>query len=240
MKPVYKRVLIELSGEMMGSDDDPIDMAHLSSVARQLGEVQSWGVQIGVVIGGGNIWRGAGKQNFISRSKADMIGMLATILNAMALQGVLENLGIPSCVLSAIDFEPVTEVQGLGPYVGKTALEHLQRGEIVIFGGGTGNPFFTTDTAAALRALQISADVLLKATKVDGVYSSDPIRDPTAKKFSKLTCDEAIKMGLKVMDTAAFSLCKDNNLPIIVFALNPEGNIKKVLSGEQIGTTLVP
>ncbi len=239
-QPKYKRVLLELSGEMMGSENAPIDTETLNSVASQLKDIRLSDVQVAVVIGAGNIWRGAGKQKTIKREKSDMIGMLATIINALALQGTLENMGVPACVLSAINFEPVVEVNNIEPYVGKDAIEHLEKGEIVIFGGGTGNPFFTTDTASALRALQIEADVLLKATKVDGVYSEDPVKNPNAKKFQSLSSEEALKMGLKVMDAAAFSLCKDNGLPIIVFSLHPQGNIQKVIFGEDIGTVLTP
>ncbi len=228
-QPKYKRVLLELSGEMMGSENAPIDTETLNSVASQLKDIRLSDVQIAVVIGAGNIWRGAGKQKTIKREKSDMIGMLATIINALALQGTLENMGVPACVLSALNFEPVVEVNNIGPYVGKDAIEHLEKGEVVIFGGGTGNPFFTTDTASALRALQIEADVLLKATKVDGVYSEDPVKNPNAKKFQSLSSEEALKMGLKVMDAAAFALCKDNGLPIIVFSLHPQGNIQKVI-----------
>jgi len=239
-QPAYNRVLLELSGEMMGSAESAMNMERLESLAAQLGEIRSCGVQIGVVIGAGNIWRGAGKQNTMNRPKADMVGMLATVVNALALQGVLENFGVPSCVLSAIEFEPAVEVEHVEPYVGKQAMDHMQKGEVVIFGGGTGNPYFTTDTAAALRALQIEADVLLKATKVDGVYTSDPLVDPSAKKYDKLSLREALQMGLRVMDASAFSLCEDNNLPVVVFALDPEGNIKKVVFGEDIGTILTP
>lgn len=239
-QPVYNRVLLELSGEMMGSAGSAIDMGRLESLSAQLSEIRSCGVQIAVVIGAGNIWRGADKQNAVNRPKADMVGMLATVVNALALQGVLENSDIPACVLSAIEFEPEVEVERVEPYVGKQAIKYLQKDKIVIFGGGTGNPYFTTDTAAALRALQIEADVLLKATKVDGVYSADPLVDSNAKKFHKLDLKQALKMDLRVMDASAFSLCKDNNLPVVVFALEPEGNIKKVVFGEKIGTILTP
>lgn len=239
-QPVYNRVLLELSGEMMGSAGSAIDMGRLESLSAQLSEIRSCGVQIAVVIGAGNIWRGADKQNAVNRPKADMVGMLATVVNALALQGVLENSDIPACVLSAIEFEPEVEVERVEPYVGKQAIKYLQEDKIVIFGGGTGNPYFTTDTAAALRALQIEADVLLKATKVDGVYSADPLVDSNAKKFHKLDLKQALKMDLRVMDASAFSLCKDNNLPVVVFALEPEGNIKKVVFGEKIGTILTP
>ena len=239
-QPVYSRILLELSGEMIGGSGKAIDMAVLDSLASQLGEIRSCGVQTAIVIGAGNIWRGAGKQNVMSRRKADMIGMLGTVVNALALQGVLENAHIPAHVLSAIEFEPVVEVEHVGPYVGSHAHNYLQEGKIVIFGGGTGNPFFTTDTAAALRALQIDADVLLKATKVDGVYSADPVKNSDAEKYQKLSLEEALQMELKVMDAAAFSLCKDNKLPVVVFALNPEGNIRKVVFGEDVGTILTP
>ena len=239
-KQVYKRVLLELSGEMMGSSGKAIDMEVLGSLVSQLSEIRSCGIQIAVVIGAGNIWRGAGKQGGMSRPKADMIGMLGTVVNSLALHGALENSGVPACVLSAIQFEPMVEVDYVEPYVTKYADEYLQEGEIVIFAGGTGNPFFTTDTAAALRALQIDADVLLKATKVDGVYSADPEKDQDAKKYKSLKLEEALRMELRVMDAAAFSLCKDNNLPIIVYSLNPEGNTKKAIFGEEIGTILTP
>ena len=239
-RPVYNRVLLELSGEMMGGAGNAIDTKKLESLAAQLDEIRNSGVQVAVVIGAGNIWRGAGRQNAMNRSKADMIGMLATVVNALALQGILEKSDIPACVLSAIDFEPEVEVEHVEPYVGKQAIEYLQEGKIVIFGGGTGNPYFTTDTAAALRALQIEADVLLKATKVDGVYSADPMVDSSAKKFQKLGLKKALQLGLKVMDASAFSLCENNNLPVVVFSLEPEGNIKKVVFGEDIGTILTP
>lgn len=239
-RPVYNRVLLELSGEMMAAAGNAIDMGMLDSLAFQLGEIRGYGVQIAVVIGAGNIWRGAGKQNAMNRPKADMVGMLATVVNALALQGVLEGSAVPTCVLSAIEFEPEVEVEHVEAYVGSHAINYLQEDKIVIFAGGTGNPYFTTDTAAALRALQIKADVLLKATKVDGVYSSDPLADPSAKRFHKLSLEQALQMGLKVMDASAFSLCKDNNLPIVVFALAPEGNIKSVVFGEEIGTILTP
>ncbi len=237
-QPVYSRVLLELSGEMMAGDGKAIDMRMLRSLASQLAEIRSYGVQIAIVMGAGNIWRGAGKQNAMNRSKADMIGMLATVVNAMALQGVLENADVPACVLSAIQFEPEVEVEHVEAYVGKRAIRYLRDHRVVIFAGGTGNPYFTTDTAAALRALQVEADVLLKATKVDGVYSSDPLVDPDAKKFHRLSVKQALQMDLKVMDAAAFALCEKNNLPVVVFALVPEGNIKKVVFGEEIGTIL--
>jgi len=242
-RPVYNRVLLELSGEMMAGNDKTVDMEVLNSLSAQLIELISSGVQIAIVIGAGNIWRGAGKQNAMDRPKADMIGMLATVINALALQGALETSGVPARVLSAIRFEPEVEVEHGEPYVGSRAVGHLQEGRVVIFAGGTGNPYFTTDTAAALRALQIKADVLLKATKVDGVYSGDPMDPKTgskAKKYDKLSLTEALQKNLKVMDAAAFSLCRDNKLPVVVFALKPEGNIRKVVFGEEIGTTLTP
>jgi uridylate kinase len=239
-RPVYDRVLLGLSGEMMAGAGKPIDMEMLNSLAFQLAEIRGYSVQIGVVIGAGNIWRGAGKQSAMRRPKADMVGMLATVVNALALQGALENSAVPACVLSAIEFEPMVEIEHVEAYTGRRAIDYLQEGKIVIFAGGTGNPYFTTDTAAALRALQIEADVLLKATKVDGVYSSDPLADPKAEKFHKLSLKQALQMGLEVMDASAFSLCADNNLPVVVFALSPEGNIKKVVFGEEIGTILTP
>ncbi|MGB9597622.1 MAG: UMP kinase [Candidatus Poribacteria bacterium] len=238
--PIYKRILLELSGEMMGTDGKTIDPNVLHSLTSQIKEIRDLGVQIAIVIGAGNIWRGAGKQSSMSRHKADMIGMLATVVNAMALHGALESVKIPSVLMSAIKFEPVMEIEYIEPFVAKNAINYLEEGKVIIFGAGTGNPFFTTDTASALRALQIEADVLLKATKVDGVYSSDPISDPNAKKFDTMTCDQALKMGIKVMDASAFSLCKDNNMQIVVFSLYPEGNIKKIVFGEKIGTIVTP
>ena len=238
--PIYKRILLELSGEMMAGAGKAIDVSKLESLAAQLSDVRSHGVQIALVVGAGNIWRGAEKRSAMNRPKADMVGMLATVVNALALQGVLESSGVPACVLSAIEFEPAVEVERVEAYVDKHATRHLQEGRVVIFAGGTGNPYFTTDTAAALRALQIEADVLLKATKVDGVYTSDPLVDTNATKFQRLSLEEALKMGLGVMDASAFSLCKDNNLPIVVFALVPEENIKGVVFGEEIGTILTP
>ena len=237
-RPVYSRVLLELSGEMMAGNGETVDLEMLNSLASQLDEIRSYGVQIALVVGAGNIWRGAGKQSAMSRPKADMIGMLATVVNAIALQGVLDKAGVPACVLSAIQFEPVVEVEHVENYVGTRAISYLEEGKVVIFGGGTGNPYFTTDTAAALRALQIEADVLLKATKVDGVYSSDPFADPNAKKFQRLSLKQALQMDLKVMDASAFSLCANNDLPVVVFALTPQGNIRKVVFGEKIGTIL--
>lgn len=239
-RPVYKRILLELSGEMMGKSGNTIDPDVLHSLTLQIKEIRDLGLQIAIVIGAGNIWRGAGKQSSMSRHKADMIGMLATVVNAMALQGALESFGVQSVLLSAIKFEPVMETEYVEPFVAKNAISYLNEGKVVLFGAGTGNPFFTTDTASALRALQIEADVLLKATKVDGIYSSDPFSDPNAKKFDTISCDQALKMDIRVMDAAAFSLCKDNNMPIIVFSLYPEGNIKKIVFGENIGTLVTP
>ncbi len=237
---IYKRILLELSGEMMGSDGKTIDPDVLHSLIFQIKEIKDLGLQIAIVIGAGNIWRGAGKQSSMSRNKADMIGMIATVVNAMALQGALESIGVPTVLMSAIKFEPVTEIEYIEPFVTGKAINYLKEGKVIVFGAGTGNPFFTTDTASALRALQIEADVLLKATKVDGVYSSDPFTDPNAKKFDTITCDQALKMNIKVMDASAFSLCRDNNLPIVVFSLYPEGNIKKIILGEKIGTIVTP
>lgn len=238
-KPVYNRVLLELSGEMMGKAGKAIDMEILGSLVSQLGEIRSCGVQIAIVIGAGNIWRGAGKSG-MSRPKADMIGMLGTVVNSLALQGALDNFKIPACVLSAIQFEPEVEAEYIEPYVTSNAIDYLREGKIVIFAGGSGNPFFTTDTASALRALQINADALLKATKVDGVYSADPVENPDAKRYNTLKLEDALQMNLKVMDAAAFSLCKDNKMPIVVYSLNPEGNTKRVILGDDIGTTLTP
>jgi len=234
-KNAFKRVVLKLSGEaLQGSSDYGIDYNVLTSIARQIKEVKTLGVELAIVIGGGNIFRGvAGSTKGMDRANADYMGMLATVINALALQDALEKHGVFTRVLSAIQMEELAE-----PYIRRRAMRHLEKGRVVIFAGGTGNPYFTTDTTAALRAIEIGAQVILKATKVDGVYSSDPVKNKNAKKFESLRYIDALKKGLKVMDATAISLCMDNKLPIIVFSLKKEGNIKRVISGEKIGTTV--
>ena len=239
-EPTYKRILLEVSGQMMAGDKAAVDVSKLASVASQIAELRNDGVQIAVVIGAGNIWRGAKKENVVTRRKADMVGMMATIVNALALQGVLEKSQVPARVLSAIGFEPVVEAEKLEPYTGGNAIKYLEAGEVVIFGGGTGNPYFTTDTAGALRALQIEADILMKATNVDGAYDLDPGENANTRKFETITLDKALTMQLGVMDLAAFSICRNNRMPIMIFALEPAGNIRKAVFGEKIGTLLTP
>lgn len=233
MKPKYKRVLLKLSGEaLMGAKDYGIDQKVLHLISKEIKEVFSRGVQLAVVIGGGNIFRGLeASSEGMERTTADYMGMLATVLNALALQNALENFGVPTRVLSAIEMRELAE-----PYIRRRAVRHLEKNRVVIFASGTGNPYFTTDTAAALRAVEIGAEIILKATKVNGVYSSDPLKDPKAKKFPEITYIDVLKKRLKVMDSTAISLCMDNNLPVVVFNLMGKGNIKKVLDGRKIGT----
>ncbi len=229
----YKRVMLKLSGEaLMGSKPYGIDPAVVDEVAREIKEVAAGGVEVSVVIGGGNIYRGvAASAGGMERSSADYMGMLATVLNALALQNSLDKMGLPTRVLSAIEMKELAE-----PYIRRRALRHLEKKRVVIFAAGTGNPYFTTDTAAALRAMEIGAEVILKATKVDGVYSADPVKHKDATKFDELSYLEVLQKGLKVMDATAISLCMDNGLPIIVFNLKRPGNIKKVVSGRKVGT----
>lgn len=233
-KPAYKCILLKLSGEaMMGTQDHGIDADLCASLAAEIKEVCDLGVTVALVVGGGNIFRGqvASKHFGLDRCVADYMGMLATVLNGLALQNALEKVGVPTRVMSAIEMHAVAE-----PYIRRRAVRHLEKGRVVIFVAGTGNPYFTTDTTAALRAAEINADVVLKATKVDGVYSADPMIDKTAKKFSRIKSINALKSNLKVMDSTALSMCMDNNLPIIVFNLTKKGNIKRVVLGEKIGT----
>ncbi len=232
----YKRVVLKLSGEaLQGDKEHGIDHAVLVSIARQIKEAKAMGVEIALVLGGGNILRGqantASRGLDLDRSVADYMGMLATVINGLALQDVLEKMGMPTRVMTAIEIQKIAE-----PYIRRKAMRHMEKGRIVIFAAGTGNPYFTTDTAAALRAMEIGADVILKATKVDGVYTADPMKDKRAKKFISLKYIDVLKKGLKVMDATAVSLCMDNNLPIVVFDLNKEGNIRRAVSGETIGT----
>lgn len=235
-KPVYKRIVIKLSGEaLQGNKYHGIDQKVLVSIARQIKEIRALNVDVAIILGGGNILRG--QENIDSRgldmdrSVADYMGMLATVINGLALQGVLEKVGIPTRVMTAIEMQRIAE-----PYIRRRAIRHLEKGRVVIFVAGTGNPYFTTDTAAALRAMEINAQAILKATKVEGVYSADPLKVKGAKKFGKLKYLDVLKKGLKVMDATAVSLCMDNKLPIVVFNLNKEGNIKRVVLGEKIGT----
>ncbi|MBM3249928.1 MAG: UMP kinase [Candidatus Omnitrophica bacterium] len=237
-KPVYKRVVLKLSGEaLQGRQSHGIDLRVLESISRQVKEIRGLGVDIAIVLGGGNIFRGienTGSRGLdMDRSVADYMGMLATIINGLALQAVLEKIGLPTRVMTAIEMQRIAE-----PYIRRRAIRHLEKGRAVIFVAGTGNPYFTTDTAAALRAVEIGANVILKATKVDGVYSADPLKVKDARKFSRLRYIDVLKKKLKVMDATAVSLCMDNNLPIVVFNLNEEGNIKRAILGEKIGTVV--
>lgn len=235
-KPVYKRVLLKLSGEaLLGSQEHGIDAETCASFARQIKEVCNLGVETAIVVGGGNIFRGhvESKRFGLDRAVADYMGMLATVLNGLALQNALEQIGIPTRVMTALPMSAIAE-----PYIRRRAIRHLEKGRVVIFVAGTGNPYFTTDTAAALRAKEIGANVILKATKVDGVYTADPMINKKAKKFDKIRFIDALKKNLKVMDSTALSLCMDNDLPIVVFNLLESGNIKRVIVGEKIGTTV--
>jgi uridylate kinase len=234
-KARYKRILLKLSGEaLMGDGKYGISPKTLSSIAQDVKDVVELGVEVALVIGGGNIFRGvSGATEGMDRSSADYMGMLATVINSMALQDALEKMGVQTRVQSAIEMQQVAE-----PYIRRRAIRHLEKGRVVIFAAGTGNPYFTTDTAASLRAMEIHADILLKATKVDGVYSDDPKKNPAATKFKTLSYLDVLKKNLKVMDSTAISLCMDNELPIVVFDLTHRGNIRRVVSGEDIGTTV--
>jgi len=229
----YKRILLKISGEaMMGDQAYGVDPATVDYIAREIKEAVSMGIEVAIVIGGGNIFRGVeASVKGIERASADYMGMLATVINALALQNYLEKYGIPTRVQSAIEMKELAE-----PYIRRKAIRHLEKGRTVIFAAGTGNPYFTTDTASSLRAMEIGADVILKATKVDGVYSSDPMKDPSAKKYDTVTYIDVLKKGLSIMDSTAISLCMDNNLPIVVFNLKGKGNIRKIIEGKKIGT----
>ncbi|MDI6900408.1 MAG: UMP kinase [Anaerosomatales bacterium] len=229
----YERVLLKLSGEaLMGDAGYGIDPKVLEALAEQIKAVSALGVQIAIVVGGGNIFRGlAASARGMDRAQADTIGMLATVMNSLALQDVLESKGVYTRVMSAIEMQAVAE-----PYIRRRAIRHLEKGRVVIFAAGTGNPYFTTDTTAALRALEIGAECIMKATKVDGVYDDDPVTNPDAVKFDELPYIEVLNRGLRVMDNTAISLCMDNDLPIIVFNLEREGNIERALKGESVGT----
>lgn len=231
----YKRILLKLSGEsLMGSQKYGIDVNCVESYARQIREITEMGIQVGIVIGGGNIFRGLnGTHKGFDRVKGDSMGMLATVINALALSSALDNEGCKSKVLTAIRMEPIGEF-----YSKAKAVEYLEKGYVTIFSAGTGNPYFTTDTGSSLRAIEIEADAMLKGTRVDGIYTADPEKDPSAVKFDKITYDEIYNKGLKVMDLTATTMCKENHLPIIVFNMDVEGNLKKLMNGEQIGTVV--
>lgn len=235
-QPVFKRVLLKLSGEsLMGDDAYGINRDTVNSIVLQVKEIVQMGVQVGIVIGGGNIFRGvAPAAEGMDRATADYMGMLATVMNAMALQDAMKHAGVPARVQSALKIEAVAE-----PYIRGKAIRYLEEGKVVIFGAGTGNPFFTTDTAAALRGVEIDAEIVLKATKVDGIYTADPKKDPSATRYDHVTYDEAILKNLKVMDATAFTLCRDQKMPIAVFSIFKEGALKRVILGENEGTRVV-
>jgi uridylate kinase len=234
-QPKFRRVLIKLSGEALGGHGDSgISPEAVHEMAEQIVEVREMGVEIAVVVGGGNIFRGiAGSERGIERATGDYMGMLATVINALALQDALEKHGVPTRVQTAITMSQVAE-----PFIRRRAVRHMEKGRVVIFGGGTGNPYFSTDTAAALRATEIGAEVILKATKVDGVYDSDPKKNPDAKRYTKISYIEALQKRLKVMDSTAFSLCMDNKMPIIVFDFFKPHNLRQVVAGENVGTVV--
>lgn len=233
-QPVFKRVILKVSGESLaGQNGYGIDADTITSIAEQVREVVELGVEVAIVCGGGNIWRGiAGSANGIDRATADYMGMLATVMNSLALQDALEQIGVPTRVQTSISMQQIAE-----PYIRRRAIRHLEKGRVVIFAAGTGNPYFSTDTTAALRAAEIEAEVILMAkNKVDGVYSADPFKDETAQKYEQLTYLDVLNKNLGVMDSTASSLCMDNNIPLIVFAITEQGNIKRVVLGEKIGT----
>ncbi|MCC6996546.1 MAG: UMP kinase [Deltaproteobacteria bacterium] len=234
-RPVFKRILLKLSGEaLMGDDKFGINPGVLAGIAGEIKEVVNLGVETALVVGGGNIFRGVSESSKgMDRASADYMGMLATVMNSLALQDSLEQAGVMTRVLSAIHMQELAE-----PYIRRRAVRHLEKGRVVIFGAGTGNPYFTTDTAASLRAMEINAEVMLKATKVDGIYDKDPRKHSDAKRFSRITYLDCLQRDLKVMDSTALAMCKDNRLPIVVFDLTRHGNIKRVILGEDVGTTV--
>ena len=234
--PFYKKILLKLSGEaLMGDQEFGISSDVIASYAKQIKEIVDLGVEVSIVIGGGNIFRGiSGAAQGVDRVTGDHMGMLATVINSLALQNSIEKLGVPTRVQTAIEMPKVAE-----PFIKRRAQRHLEKGRVVIFGAGTGNPYFTTDTAAALRAIEMETDVVIKATKVDGIYDKDPVKFADAKKYEKVTYNEVLAKDLKVMDATAISLCRENKLPIIVFNSLIEGNLKRVIMGENIGTTVV-
>ena len=233
--PFYSRILLKLSGEaLMGDQQFGVDPAVATRIARDIGEIQGLGVQTAIVIGGGNIFRGlAASARGMDRATADYMGMLATVINALALQDALEQQNVLTRVVTAIEMRAVAE-----PFIRRRAVRHLEKGRVVIFAAGTGNPYFTTDTAAALRAMEMKADVILKGTKVDGIYTADPVIDTTATRYETISYQEVLEKRLKVMDATAISLCMDNRLPIVVFDLRVKGNLKRVIMGENVGTTV--
>jgi uridylate kinase len=231
-EPKYRKILLKLSGEAFAGSEGSVDVETTSIMARQIRDVHADGVSVAVVVGGGNIWRGkAHEAAGMERSTADYMGMLATVINALALQDSLERIGVPSRVQTAIEMAQIAE-----PYIRRRAMRHLEKGRVVIFAAGTGNPYFTTDTTAALRAVEVGAQVILKATKVDGVYSADPKKHADATRFEQVDYLQVLQLGLEVMDSTALTLCMDNGLPIIVFDMNVPGNIRRVVMGETIGT----
>jgi uridylate kinase len=233
-EPKYKRILLKLSGESLSTDGEVIDPTILGQYASEIKKVHDLGVEVAIVIGGGNIFRGASAAKAgIDRVQGDYMGMLATVINGMAVQASLEKQGLYTRMMTAIKVEAVCE-----PFIRRRAMRHLEKGRIVIFGAGTGNPYFTTDSTASLRAIEIEADVVLKGTRVDGVYTADPEKDATATRYTHLSFSEAISKGLKIMDTTAFTLCQENNVPIIVFDMNKEGNLAALVSGEDVGTLI--
>ena len=229
----YKRILLKLSGEaLMGQKQFGIDNDRLKQYAEEIKMVVDAGLEVAIVIGGGNIFRGVQAEECgMERTQGDYMGMLATVINSMALQSAMESAGIDTRLQSAIELKQIAE-----PFIRRRAVRHLEKGRVVIFGGGTGNPFFTTDSAASLRAIEIDADVILKGTRVDGIYSADPEKDPNAVKYDTISFDEVYSKGLKVMDLTAITLCNENNLPIVVFDMNKSGNLKRLISGEDVGT----
>jgi uridylate kinase len=233
--PTYRRILVKLSGEaLMGDKPYGIDPVVAARIARDVGELQTLGVQTAIVIGGGNIFRGlAASARGMDRATGDYMGMLATVINALALQDALEQQGIVTRVMSAIEMRAVAE-----PFIRRRAMRHLEKGRALIFAAGTGNPYFTTDTAAALRAMEIKADVIMKATKVDGIYSADPLKDPNARRYERISYLEVLEQRLEVMDATAISLCMDNRLPILVFDLRTAGNLRRAVLGEPVGSTV--
>ncbi len=235
-EPTYKRIMLKLGGESLASEEGAfgLDQGALTNISEEVREVRALGVEIAIVIGGGNILRGASLSSIgIERTTGDYMGMLATVINALALQHALESVGIATRVQSAIEIQAVSEA-----YVRRRAIRHLEKGRVVIFAGGTGNPYFTTDTAASLRAMEISAEVIFKATKVDGIYSADPMIDDSATKYQELSYLDVLKKGLKVMDSTSVSLCMDNKLPMVIFNFRDKHSIKRVLLGEKLGTTV--
>ncbi len=234
-KPAYSRVLLKLSGEaLMGEQPFGIDPTTATQIAQEIGEIQQLGVQVGVVIGGGNLFRGlAASARGMDRATADYMGMLATVINALALQDALEQIGVTTRVATAIEMRALAE-----PFIRRRAVRHLEKGRVVVFAAGTGNPYFTTDTAAALRAMEMRAEVILKGTKVNGIYTADPMLDKTAEKFDTISYLQVIERSLRVMDATAITLCMDNKLPIVVFNLRTRGNLRRVIMGEPVGTTV--